>query len=171
MLKSIRAPHIVAVAVLMGNLACVSPAHAADMSSAHSTKAGTTAHAKHHKMMSPEEMKDRVEDRITSMHTKLKITPEQEAEWNNVAQAMRDSESSISDMIKERHENAETMTAVQDLQSYQKISLAHADGLQKVIDTFSKLYDDMSDEQKATADTVFGNFEGHGHGRMKQAEQ
>ena len=110
---------------------------------------------------SPEDMSERVETRIQTLHDKLKITPDQESEWNDVAQAMRDNESNISDAIQARHANATSMTAVEDLESYQKIAQAHADGTGKVISAFSTLYDDMSDDQKKNADQVFGQFEGH----------
>src|SRR5690242_13613812 len=44
------------------------------------------------KMPSPEEMAQRVETRIQNLHDKLKITSDEESRWNDVAQAMRDSE-------------------------------------------------------------------------------
>jgi hypothetical protein len=109
----------------------------------------------------PEEASARLEQRIQTLHDKLKVTPDQESEWNDVAQAMRDNESSLSDQIQAKQANAKSMTAVEDLESYQKIAQAHADGTGKVITAFSTLYDDMSDSQKKNADQVFGQFEGH----------
>lgn len=136
------------------------PAFAAD---ATASGTGATPPAKH-MMHSPEDMKQHVEARIKDLHAKLKITPDEEAAWNDVATAMRDSENNVSDLIKDRHQNATTMTAVDDMQSYQKITQAHADGLGKVIAAFTKLYDMMPDDQKKNADKVFGSFEGHEHG-------
>ena len=54
-----------------------------------------------------------------------------------------------------------TMSAVDDLETYQKIAQAHADGLQKLVTAFQPVYDSMSDDQKKNADQVFGQFEGH----------
>jgi hypothetical protein len=105
-------------------------------------------------------MSNHVEQRIKTLHDKLKITSDQESEWGDVAQAMRDNETALSQLIAERHQNAGTQNAVEDLQSYQKITQAHADGLGKLIPAFETLYNDMSDSQKKNADQVFGQFEG-----------
>jgi protein CpxP len=131
------------------------PAPAAAPMKAHKEHMGMKDH-------SPEEMKAHVEERITSLHSKLMITPAQEGQWNDVAQAMRDSESSVGTLVRERHENAANMTAVDDLESYQAIAEAHSEGLKKVNVAFKTLYDGMSDDQKKNADKVFGGYEGHG---------
>ena len=62
-----------------------------------------------------------------------------------------DNEAEIAELIAERHENAADMTAVDDLQSYQKITQAHADALQKMITSFQTLYNEMPDSQKKNA--------------------
>ncbi len=107
-----------------------------------------------------------VEQRIQTLHDKLKITPEQEDDWSKVAATMRDNEESIHDLIKERHDNGGSMTAIDDMENYQKIVQAHADGLAKTIPAFETLYNDMSDDQKKNADKVFSSFNGP-HGKMK----
>lgn len=109
----------------------------------------------------------RVEGRIASLHKQLSITSAQEDQWKQVAQAMRDNEDSIGKLIAARKTNGATMTAVDDLQSYQDITQAHVDGLKKLIPVFQELYNGMSDAQKKNADTVFGSFEGRGHGKKK----
>jgi hypothetical protein len=103
---------------------------------------------------------DHVEKRISSLHAKLKITSDQEPQWGAVAQAMRDNANSMDALIKDRTANAKTMTAVDDLRSYEKLAEAHDDGLKKFIPVFQTLYDSLSDDQKKTADTIF-----RGHGR------
>lgn len=111
---------------------------------------------------SPAAMKEHVEERIKHLHAKLGITKDQEPQWNEVAQAMRDSEANVSNLIQQRHQNAGSMNAVDDLESYQEIAQAHADGLKKVNASFKSLYDEMSPEQKKNADSVFDHYEGHG---------
>lgn len=125
-------------------------------------------HKKHHseyseskKHWSPEDMKADVEQRIAKLHSKLMITPEQESQWQKVADAMRGSETNVSNLIQNRHQNSEKMNAVDDLESYQQIAQAHADGLKNVNVAFKDLYNQMSDKQKKNADEVFGKFEGH----------
>ena len=200
MLTRTQAPRLFATVLLLGSLACAAPLYAQDAamspSAATDNTSSTTAPAVnngasmsgdtsatsdtptktwHHKGHGKEDMGQRVEERIKTLHAKLNITPDQESAWGGVAQAMRDSETNISSLIKARHENSSKMTAVDDLQSYQKIAQAHADGLGKVASAFSTLYNSMSDTQKANADKVFSGFGGHMHGGhhhgMKPAAQ
>jgi periplasmic protein CpxP/Spy len=105
---------------------------------------------------------DRVEARIKDLHEKLKITPEQEDQWKNVAQVMRDNAKTMEELTKARTEKAKTVNAVDDLKSYAEITEAHADELKKFIPAFESLYNSMSDEQKKNADTIFRS---HGRGR------
>jgi hypothetical protein len=98
---------------------------------------------------------EHVEARIAYLHTKLNITPEQEALWNDVAQVMLDNAKTMDELIKTRSGNAATMTPVDDLKSYSEIADAHADGLQKFIPVFESLYSSMSDAQKLNADKLF----------------
>ncbi len=98
---------------------------------------------------------DRVEARIKSLHDQLQITPAQESQWAAVAQAMRDSAHQMQTLVQQRAQNAKTMTAVDDLRSYQAIAQAHLDGLNKLVPAFDTLYASMSDAQKKNADSVF----------------
>ncbi len=118
-------------------------------------------HGQHVMAHSPEGMQQHVEERIKTLHAKLGISKDQETQWADVAQAMRDSEANVSSLIQERHKNAGNMNAVDDMDSYQKIAQAHADGLKKVNVAFKKLYDDMSVAQQKNADKIFGTYEGH----------
>jgi protein CpxP len=154
---------VLAVTALLGSVALAAPAFAAAPTTPTAPATTTATPVKHHGHKS---MEDRVETRIKTLHNKLGITPDQETAWNDVAQTMRDNEASIKPLIEERHQNAQTMTAVQDLMSYQKIAQAHADGLSKVASAFEPLYDAMNDQQKKNADEVFGRFEGHREGHM-----
>lgn len=98
---------------------------------------------------------DRVEMRINDMHAKLHITPDQETQWQQVAQAMRDNESTIQPLIEDRKQNARTMSAIDDLHSYQAITEAHLQGIKKLTPAFETLYASLSDTQKKEADALF----------------
>lgn len=102
-----------------------------------------------------------IEGHIKHLHEKLKITAEQEGKWETVATTMRDNEKALHALIEERHAGAKTMSAIDDLQSYEKIADEHAEGLKKLIPAFKDLYETMSDAQKKNADMVFGRYEGH----------
>ena len=105
---------------------------------------------------------ERVESRISEMHAKLKITPAQEGQWNNVAQVMRDNAKTLDTLTQARISNANTMTAIADLKSYSEITDAHAEGLKKFVAAFQPLYDSMSDAQKKAADMLFQGHHGGG---------
>src|ERR1019366_266953 len=97
----------------------------------------------------------RTELHIKEMHAKLKITPAQEEQWSKVAQAMRDNAKTMDTLTQARIDHAKDMTAVDDLESYGKISEAHADGVKKLTPVFAALYDSMVDAQKKEADILF----------------
>jgi protein CpxP len=97
-----------------------------------------------------------VEQRITTLHTALKITPDEDSKWNAVAQAMRENASNMDKLVAEsRTTPPQSLSAVDDLKMYQKFAEAHVDGLKNLISSFSTLYSAMPDAQKKTADTVF----------------
>jgi protein CpxP len=97
-----------------------------------------------------------VEQRITTLHASLKITPDEQSKWDAVAKAMRENASNMDKLVAESRTSApRSMTAVEDLQMYQKFAQAHVDGLKNLISSFSSLYSAMPDAQKKTADSVF----------------
>ena len=97
-----------------------------------------------------------VEQRITVLHAALKITPDQDAKWKAVAKAMRENAAAMDKLVAEVEKApSQAMTAVEDLQVYQKFAQAHVDGLKNLIDDFKVLYGAMSAAQKKTADEVF----------------
>jgi len=100
-----------------------------------------------------------VEQRITALKAALKITPDQESKWSDVAKAMRDNAAKMDKLIAEkRAKPAESTSAVEDLQTYQDISQAHVDGLKHLISSFKSLYSAMTPDQKKNADVVFDKF-------------
>jgi periplasmic protein CpxP/Spy len=96
-----------------------------------------------------------VDRRIADLHTRLKITPDQEAQWKQVADIMRQNAADVEAAVKERAQTAKSMTAMDNLHSYEKIAQAHEAGLQRLIPAFQTLYDSMPDAQKKNADEVF----------------
>jgi hypothetical protein len=97
----------------------------------------------------------RVEVRIHDMHARLAITAEQEDQWKQVAQVMRDNELALEPLIQDRKTNAGTMTAIDDLKSYAAITDAHFEGIKKFTTAFGTLYDSMSEAQRKNADALF----------------
>jgi periplasmic protein CpxP/Spy len=97
----------------------------------------------------------RVEARIKQLHGQLKITSAEESQWNQFAQTMRDNARDMDEDAEQRAQQFATMTAVDNMQSYEKLAEDHVQHLQKLIPAFQALYDVMSPDQKKTADQVF----------------
>lgn len=81
---------------------------------------------------------------------------------------MRDSAKSMEAAINSRTEKLGTMSAVDDLRSYESLAEVHAEGMKKLVAAFAPLYDSMSETQKKTADTVFRQHERHISSAKKQ---
>jgi protein CpxP len=149
-----RPSRVLAATALFGALILAAPTHAQTSAS---TPTQTTQSKSTAKSKAPV---DRVEARIAELHAKLKITPDQEAKWTDVVQVMRDNAKRMDSLLQARSQNLRTMTAVDDLKSYQEITDAHSQGLQKLIPAFQSLYDTMGTDQKKNADKVFAQFQG-----------
>jgi periplasmic protein CpxP/Spy len=102
-----------------------------------------------------------IDDRVKELHAELKITPAEEDKWGKVADVMRNNAKNVDDLIQQRHDNAPKQTALENLQSWNAIAQAHADGSKALLDAFSALYADMPDSQKKLADAAFRPTEPH----------
>jgi len=96
-----------------------------------------------------------VETRISDLHRRLKITDAQKAQWDALAQVMRDNAQKMVDLEKSRSAEAKSMTAVDVVKSYSQVIDAHEDGMKKFVPAFEDLYNSMSDSQKKIADSLF----------------
>jgi protein CpxP len=99
-----------------------------------------------------------VEQRVTELKAALKITPDQETKWKAVADAMRQNAGMMDKLVQDKRAKAASMTAVDDLETYQDFTKAHLDGLKNLTSAFKSLYDSMSSDQKKNADQVFQAF-------------
>jgi hypothetical protein len=109
--------------------------------------------------------RETVEQRITSLHASLAITPAEERDWSGVTMAMRQNAAVMDKLVAERSaKDPAKMTAVDDLMTYEKFARAHVEGLKSLTRSFAMLYKAMPDAQKKVADDVFQNF-----GREKPA--
>lgn len=100
-----------------------------------------------------------LDQRITTLHAALKITPDQEAKWTPVATAMRENSAAMEKLVASKKAlTPESMTAVDDLTTYREFAQAHLDGLKNLISAFTALYNAMPADQKKNADQVFQKF-------------
>jgi hypothetical protein len=100
-----------------------------------------------------------VEARIKDLHRRLHITEAQKPQWDNLAQVMRDNAKAMTDLQKERATDAQSMSAVDVVKSYETVIEAHEDGMKKFVPPFEALYNSLSDAQKKTADSLFRSRE------------
>jgi periplasmic protein CpxP/Spy len=153
-----------AVAALLGATMFASPLSAAPATTAPLQLAQSTASQSPAAASASEMKAETVEQRITSLHTALQITPNEEADWTGVAQAMRDNAATMEKLAADKADQAsQGMTAMDDLKVYEKFARAHVAGLKSLSESFDKLYMAMPDAQKKVADGVFQNF-GHHEG-------
>ena len=100
-----------------------------------------------------------VEQRITTLKTALKITPDQEAKWGTVATAMRDNATAMDKLVQAKRAIAPaSMTAVDDLNTYEEFTKVRLDGLKNLTSAFKSLYNSMPADQQKNADQVFMTF-------------
>ena len=110
-----------------------------------------------------------VEARIKQLHGQLHITTAQDSQWNEFAQTMRDNARDMDEAAEQHAQQFATMTAVENMQPYEKLAEGHVQHLQKLIPAFQALYDSMSPEQKKTTDQVFrAGAEAHAQARSRQ---
>jgi periplasmic protein CpxP/Spy len=97
----------------------------------------------------------RVEQRISELHAKLKITPAQDEQWNKFADVMRDNGHTMGDLYRQRMALGDNTSALDDMKQYEQITQAHADGTKRLVEAFEPLYSSLSPEQKKLADANF----------------
>lgn len=139
---------VLAASVLFGACLLLLPASAMAQASPPPPPAAAAAPA-------PPGPDSRVEVRIKSLHARLRITPAEEPQWQAFAAVMRDDAKTTGALVEARVAKLNTMTAVDDLNSYAAIAAAHAAGVQKLATAFEPLYAAMPDAQKKRADAVF----------------
>jgi hypothetical protein len=113
------------------------------------------APAPHHGAKQPMDPEAMLERHIAHMHDALKVTPQQEALWQPVAQTMRDNEKSMHDMVMDKRSRLASQSAVDDLNAYADITAGHATATRKLADAFSIFYNGLGDDQKKLADEFF----------------
>lgn len=95
------------------------------------------------------------ESRIKQLKSALKITADQEALWGKVTQAMRENAKSMDALNEEMVEKGKSMNAVEYVKFHSQISEAQVVHQKKFIPPFEALYAGLSNEQKATIDSIF----------------
>lgn len=141
-------------ACLVATLALPASALAQTAPGASTAAGASTAPAKQSRP-SATKPQDRVEQRIRDLHAKLHITAEQQAQWDQFAQVMRDNAARMHTTIEAQRTKVTTMTALEKMELYARIAEEHAQDVAKLVATFRPLYASLSDQQKRAADQMF----------------
>jgi periplasmic protein CpxP/Spy len=120
--------------------------------------ASSEAHHQRAERMLPGQL---IDGRIAFLKAELKITPAQEAQWQNVAVAMRDNAKALDQAIITARQNRGTMDAVQRLETRGQFAKLRADNDGRLLAAFKPLYASLSPEQQHMANELVG---AHHHG-------
>jgi hypothetical protein len=71
---------------------------------------------------------ERVEQRIKELYSQLQITPAERPQWDQFAQVMRDNARDMDRVHDQRTEQVRSMTALQNMQSYEQRALRAPSG-------------------------------------------
>ena len=93
-----------------------------------------------------------VEASISALHQRLQIAPAQEAQFNAVANAMRENARAEASAPQQPAPGA---SAVDDLRAYIRYSEVELAGLKKMLPALEALYATLSPPQKRAADSAF----------------
>ena len=126
------------------------------------TNAGTAqTEAGHHPHMLPGQL---VEGRIAFLKAELKITPAQEAQWQQLATAMRENASVLDHAISTAREQRGTMDAVQRLTLREQFTKVRAENDARLLAAFKPLYASLSPEQQQMANDLLVAHRDRHHG-------
>ena len=70
-----------------------------------------------------------VEAHLKRLHAQLKITSAESQQWDALAAVIRDNEKEMNGLLEQREQKAKSMTALDNLRSYEEITDAHAEGM------------------------------------------
>jgi periplasmic protein CpxP/Spy len=97
-----------------------------------------------------------VDGRIAFLKAELKITPAQEAQWQQVAAAMRENANALDQKITSARQNRTGMDAVQRLELREQFAKVRADNDGRLLAAFKPLYASLSPEQQQMANQLVG---------------
>jgi protein CpxP len=109
--------------------------------------------ARNHGMEMPGQF---VDGRIAFLKAQLKITPAQEAQWQQVEAAMRENAKTLDQTITTARQNRGNMDAVQRLELRAQFAKVRVDNDARLLAAFKPLYASLSPEQQQMANQLVG---------------
>ena len=100
-------------------------------------------------------MSEMVDQRIADMRSQLHITHAQEPQWARFAAVMRSNARALDRAYRRRGERLDSMTALENMESYARIERRRAMDVQRLVPAFHALYASLTPEQRHAADELF----------------
>ena len=91
---------------------------------------------------------------VADLKKQLKITPQQEPQFNAFAEVMRNNAQELDALM--RQPGSGPPNAVEEVKRFAQFSETQANGMKRLVPALQALYDSLSDQQKKTADSIFG---------------
>lgn len=104
-----------------------------------------------------------VEGRIAFLKAELKITPAQEAQWQQVAAAMRENAKALDQAVTTARQDRGTMDAVKRIEMREQFAKLRADNDARLLAAFKPLYASLSPEQQQMANRLIGTHHERHH--------
>ncbi len=151
-MKTVRTPLLAAALFTSVAAFGLAPAFAqATPAPANAAAAQTEAHHNQRPWMLPGQL---VDGRIAFLRTELKITPAQEADWRQVAAAMRQNANALDQQITAMRQQHRNMDAVQRLTVRSQFAKLRADNDARLLTALKPLYASLSPQQQQMANTL-----------------
>ena len=106
---------------------------------------------------------DRTEGRIAYLKAELKITPEQETQWQSVATALRQNANALDQVINSARQQRGTIDAVQRLTEREQFDKVRTESDARLLSAFKPLYASLSPEQQQMANQLLVQHHGWRH--------
>ena len=153
---------LLAAALFTGVAAVGLPPVLAQTTPAPANPSTAPAEARHHatERMLPGQF---VEGRIAFLKAELKITAAQEAQWQQVAAAMRENAKALDQAVTIARQDRDTMDAVKRIELREQIAKVRADNDARLLATFKPLYASLSREQQQMANRLVASHHERHH--------
>jgi periplasmic protein CpxP/Spy len=98
-----------------------------------------------------------VDRQVADLKKQLKITPQQEPQFNAFAEVMRNNAQELDALMQQA--SSGQPNAVEQVKRFAQFSETQANGMKRLVPALQALYDSLSDPQKKVADRVLGGGE------------
>jgi protein CpxP len=99
---------------------------------------------------------ERIDKRLARLHTALQITADEEPQWRQFAEIMRENAHKTDQDHDDRQSKVPSIGALENMQSTAQFFQDRADNLKRLAAAFEPLYAAMPEAQKHIADQVLG---------------